>query len=107
MTVWNVLFQVPLIEPTLCVANVIGGDEQINAIGFARALLRDPLECAVKFPRFKASSTKDAEASGFAYCGDHGGTMTEGKDGNVYPLTFARRGVHGVPFLRCLPLPAR
>src|SRR6266851_5327552 len=94
MTTWNVLLQCLQFESTFGTADVARRNEQVNAVGFASTLLRNPGERLSEFGRFEAGGPKHTETASLAHGSNYGGTMAKGKEGNIHTILFTKGCVH-------------
>src|SRR6266487_3185177 len=103
MTTWNVLLQCLQFESTFGTADVVCRNEQVDAVGFASTLLRNPGERLSEFRRFEARGPEHAETASLAHGSNYSRTMAEGKERDVHTILFTESCVHDLPPGGCPP----
>src|SRR5260221_14135883 len=101
MTTWNVLLQCLQFESTFGTADVTRRNQQVDAVGFASTLLRNPGERLSEFCRFEAAGPKHAETASLAHGSNHTGSRAKGKEGNIHTLLLIKGCVHDLPPRGC------
>src|SRR5260221_14543146 len=90
MTTWNVLLQCLQFESTFGTADVTRRNEQVDAVGFASTLLRNPGERLSEFGSFEAGSPKHNETSSLAHGSNYGGNKVKSKKRKMNTISLTK-----------------
>ena len=95
------LLEIQLLETALLLADVGGGNHDVDAVGVSVDVLIDPLECALEFLGCEDQRAEHAHASCTAHGGHHVAAMAEGEDRILDSERFTNRGTHLSFFAAC------